>query len=154
MITKQTTQYFRDFTPYTLPVGLIAADTVGNMISYSFPTPSPEVNLSYVVGAKDTYGVNMDISNITENATLDVEVIVDTTIFTVVSQPTFSLTPKQTKVVTIALNKDSLNTMGDSTKSTSIQIKVTNRNSGVQVVRDVNTPLVPQQQFPSTIDIK
>lgn len=151
--TAENTPHFIGFTPYALPANIISVDNVSDMISYSFVTPSPEVKLSYLVGATDTYVVNMSISNVTENVVLDIEVVVDNTIFTVVRASKFSLNPKEGKVITITLNKDGLNMQDPFEKKTSIKLVVTNKDTGIQAIKNVNTAPVPPQVFPSTIDI-
>jgi hypothetical protein len=98
-----STQYF---------AGYAAINTQGtvrniqDMIAYSLVIPTAPVDITYNIGAENSYSIQLELKNITRNAGLLVQ-IKNPQIFSV-NDRTFLLQPEQSKAITFQLNKSKI----------------------------------------------
>jgi preprotein translocase subunit SecD len=137
-----TSEYLRSFTPYQLPQGVRVTDRVENMLSYDVaPTVIP---INFLFGATDTYTAEIRLKNITTNVILTGTIITDEQFF-VVSNPTATLDPGETWIVSMQVNVAGINQLRDVRQ---YNIPYTIRIVNAQSVDPIQVPIIADRLTP------
>jgi hypothetical protein len=121
------------------------------MVSVDLAPASSPTQLTYNVGAENTYTQTLSVKNLTNNTTLSIELVYDKNVFSM-EKDTFELTSMQETTIGISLNKDGMNALaGLSQEAKTISLQVTNLNNG-QLINKNSTvsPYIPRS-LPETI---
>jgi hypothetical protein len=157
MITTNTItdkQFFVSYTPYQIPANTIPAYTVSDMITYNLEPNDTPVSLEYFVGAESNYVEVFTIRNITTNAALDIEVVIDNRAdiwLLEESKQRVTIGPGQSHVFEFRLNRTALSPTSDREEILStISVVVTNRKENF-VLRNTSISPMERKQIASAI---
>jgi hypothetical protein len=143
-----STPFLQSYQPYEVPPNTQLAEVVENMISYDVFVNGNPVNLTYLIGAENTYLFSILLKNITTNVILDVEIQQDTPIFVINTRNVFSLAPGQIEQIDLELNKEYLNSTTTIFEFlATMNIRVSNRTNGTVSLVDLTTDRFAQQQL-------
>jgi len=150
--TKQNTSFFKDFTPYTLANGIVATETLSEMISYDITARVNPSTVNYQLGTSNTYEFTLSVKNLTRDITLDIEIEHEN--YFQVQNNNYTLTPEQIQESIIQLNKSVLNEANRGLNFlTQVTIVVKNRPNDTFATKRVDINELQQISLPNIIDI-
>lgn len=154
--------FLTSFVPYTDPT---VEENISNMFSYNIKESSEPVLVEYFVGSRNRLVYGLEVSNLLQNASLEVEMLYNQDLFMIDAGtiPTITesgkasvkilLTPLQNKIFNVLLTPLITNTaIALATLSDNIQLVVSLVPMGDVVKKSNKTPLT-QTTLPSTIQI-
>jgi uncharacterized protein YlaN (UPF0358 family) len=120
----------------------VECKSINDMVSVNLQQVAPTSTIPYRIGSSDNIRISLQLKNLTNNAQLEVEVVVDENIFLIDNSLSGSskkilLDPEQTKGILLSLNKERLNSTVNSTTST-VAVKITNITNGTVVTKNTS----------------
>lgn len=150
--TRQSTEYFSEFTPYEFPEGTNGFDLVSDMVSYSvIPRNNPTI-INQDVAADTIYSFEVEIKNLTENIALDIEIETDK--YFSVEPNRFTLNPLEINKFVAKVNNSEVDVAsGPLNFSSSVILRITNRDNKEFAIKRVDVEELEEQFIDETVQI-
>lgn len=134
--TQQNTPYFNRFGEYRTPNNTVEVTSLNEMISYSILTNPNGTTINKRFGVTDSYIVELNVKNITYNATLLVRI--DGGNYFTIDQGQLTLEPNAIGSFTIRTNNEYINTLGVAEYDSTFNLVVVNQNNNFVVAKEIN----------------
>lgn len=155
-----TNSFFRRYTPYVLPAGIVECMSMSDMVSFNM-LPTDNTVINYDLGAYDEYRRNLLVKNLTADTLVRIYIEYDDIAFNIkrdggdVQNPINEvILPGNTVTFIIGVNNAGLNnSINYLNKESLITITASNIVTGKLVTKNISTTeLIPLRQ-PAIIDI-
>lgn len=143
--------FLLSYVPYQTPTGTVQARGIEDMISYDVVIPQNPVTINYLYGARNPYQVTFRVKNITQNATLNVRLDVDTQTWDVVGLADKNITSNEIFEIRLVLGR---RIYTEAQIQSSIALAVRNIENNELILKPLQTQLLPQRELPPIITIQ
>jgi len=152
--------YLISYQPYQLTAEQSECVLVDDMVSIDLQPNIAPTQIMYYVGAEQNYSTSINVKNITTNATLSVSMRFFEKLFIVT--PTylpnvmkFELEPQESQIITIELNKNSLDTFSEYEKfDIKLPLTIKNISNGTVVTKSTTVSLLEPTTLPSQVTVE
>lgn len=157
--------YLTSYEPFAVPSNVVTVDYINQMISYNLQPLRTPGEITYFIGAKNSYVTTLEVKNLTDNATITGTVTFNKDVFFVydefntyvdgINKVDFSLEPEKTEAFKVEVNKKTLDsTILTAPISALIKITVKNITTNGLVLKKINQSSLAESSFPQNITVK
>jgi hypothetical protein len=157
--------YLTSYEPFTLPNGITQVDFISQMISYNLQPLKTPTEITYFIGAENSYVTTLEIKNLTDNVTLTGTITFNKDVFVIydefnryidgIDRVEFSLEPEKIESFKIEVNKKILNSVILNTPlNTLINITIKNVTTNGLTLKKINQSSLAESTFPQNITVK
>lgn len=154
--------YLVEYQPYNVGSKEIC-ENIQQMVTFNLRPLTAPTEINYFVGAETSYVTTLIVKNVTENATLDVQVQFDRDVFiingmddvsTKKNSLAFTLNPENEYRSIIEIKKTDLDGNANYKEfASNIMLFITNRENGSIVVKNSQVGLLAEEYLPTQITV-